>query len=98
MMPVIPHLINECLNKIGNKNNIKWPEVNKELIKSNNLNIAVQINGKKRTIIEIKRDTEEKEVLEKINKNELINKYIENKRIIKIIYVKNKILNIIVTS
>ena len=97
MMPVIPHLISECLNKIGNKNNIKWPEVNKELIKSDKLNIAVQINGKKRTIIEIKRDTEEKEVLEKINENELINKYIKNKKIIKIIYVKNKIINIIVT-
>ena len=64
-------------------------------IKSNNV---IQINGKKRGILEIIRGTEEREILNRINKNKLLKKYIENKKILKTIYVKEKIINIITSS
>jgi leucyl-tRNA synthetase len=68
MMPVTPHLINECLHKIYYDNNVKWPEVEKEFIQSNKSNIVIQINGKKRAILEIIRGTEERDILKKLIK------------------------------
>ena len=44
--PVLPHLSNECLNIFKIKN-YKWPEINKELLIEEKVNIVVQINGKK---------------------------------------------------
>ena len=98
MMPVAPHLINECLHKVHSSNNVKWPEVEKEFIQSDKSNIVVQINGKKRAILEIDRGTEEQDIIKTINKNKLLEKYIENKKILKTIYVKDKIINIIIGS
>ena len=98
MMPVAPHLINECLHKVHSSNNVKWPEVEKEFIQSDKSNIVVQINGKKRAILEIDRGTEEQDIIKTINKNKLLEKYIENKKILRTIYVKDKIINIIIGS
>ena len=98
MMPVAPHLINECLHKVHSSNIVKWPEVEKEFIQSDKSNIVVQINGKKRAILEIDRGTEEQDIIKTINKNKLLEKYIENKKILKTIYVKDKIINIIIGS
>ena len=49
MSPVVPHLTSECLDKLKNKNPLKWPEVKIEYLKSDELLIVIQINGKKET-------------------------------------------------
>ena len=95
MMPVIPHLANECLVKIDKKEKIKWPTVKKELIENTTAIIVIQVNGKKRSIISVKKNLEEKMILEKIKQDKLIEKYIKNKEIFRTIYVKDKIINII---
>jgi len=96
MMPVIPHLIMECLEKINSENQIKWPKINEKVKVSDKVNIVFQINGKKRSIIQSEKNIKESELMEKINTTENIKKYFENKKILKIIYVPNKIINIIV--
>ena len=96
MSPVIPHITSECLSKIGFKNNIVWPQVIKEYLKTNEMIIVIQINGKKRNTIELTNEIEENELIEKIKKLKLVDKYIENKKIIKTIYVKNRLINIII--
>ena len=63
MNPFIPHFSNECLNTI-NINQINWPKVSKEDLIEEDINFVVQINGKKRTILKVKRDMVEKEILE----------------------------------
>ena len=95
MTPIIPHFSNECLNIIGAKE-FRWPEYDKSMLKENIINIVIQINGKKRGIIEAKRDISEKNLLELIFKDEKINKYIEKKEIIKKIFIPNKLMNIII--
>ena len=65
------------------------------MLKENIINIVIQINGRKRGIIESKRDINEKNLLELIFKDEKINKYIEKKEIIKKIFIPNKLMNII---
>ena len=96
MMPVIPHIANECLNSLDISSEIKWPEINqKYLIKSSN-EIVIQINGKKRNVISIDKDLDEKKIIQKIKETKVIDKYLKNKDLIKTIYVKNKIINYII--
>ena len=67
----------------------------KNLLKMS-INIAIQINGKKRGLLNLKKDTDQKELLSLIKKDEKLNKYLENKEIKKQIFVKNKIMNLII--
>ncbi len=60
MSPVIPHIINEC-SDVNNFDNLqKWPSVNKKYLEEETVSIVVQIGGKKKGIIETKKDTEQK--------------------------------------
>ena len=96
MMPVIPHITNECLEKINEKKDIEWPNIKNEFIENNIVNVVIQVNGKKRSIISVEKNLNEKDILEKIKQDKVIDKYIENKKIFRTIYVKNKIINIII--
>ena len=95
MMPIIPHFASECI--LMNKFNVNqtWPSYDESMLIEENVNIVVQINGKKRGIFEMKRDSSEKKVLLKIKEDKNLSKYLNNQDPKKIIYVKNKILNLI---
>ena len=95
MSPVIPHLANECLDLMGLEN-YDWPKVKKEFLQTDEREIVIQINGKKRGNITINKKTEENEILEKIKELDIIQKYIKDKEISKTIYVKERLINIIV--
>jgi len=94
MNPFIPHFSNECLNTI-NENQIKWPKISKEDLIEEDINFVVQINGKKRAILKVKRDMVEKEILEIIKLNLEIEKFLKEKTIKKSIFVPNRLINII---
>ena len=94
MNPFIPHFSNECLNTI-NENQIKWPEISKEDLIEDDINFVVQINGKKRGILKVKRDVVEKEILEIIKVNLEIEKFLKDQKIKKSIFVPNRLINII---
>jgi leucyl-tRNA synthetase len=96
MMPVIPHIINECLEKLNEKEIVKWPIVKKELIQNDVVNIVIQVNGKKRSIISVNKNIDEETLMKKIKKEKLIYKYTENKEILRTIYIKDKIINVII--
>ena len=94
--PIVPHLSNECLEQIGMNTELSWPSIKKEYLSLKSLNIVVQINGKKRDLLSVDKSLDEKEVLELINNNEKINKFLANKEIKKTIYVKDKLINLII--
>ena len=96
MMPIIPHFSNECLEDIGLNEIKEWPDVNKDLLIEKNTNYVIQINGKKRAVIKAKKDLTENELLNKLNNNIDLEKYIKDKNIKKKIFVPNKLINIIV--
>ena len=96
MLPIIPHFASECLENNNFELNKKWPEYSKELLLDDVVNIVVQINGKKRGLLNVERDIPENELLIKIKENQNIDKYLKNKKEKKIIFIKNKIINIIV--
>ena len=95
MQPVIPHFSSECLEILKEKN-IEWPKINEEIIREDKINLVIQINGKKRGLIKVNIDLPEDQVITAINKDEKITKFIEGKEIKRKIYVKNKLINIII--
>jgi leucyl-tRNA synthetase len=97
MNPVIPHFSNECLELFYQKEEIKWPKINEEILVENNKNFVVQINGKTRGIIEAKKDITEEDLLIKINQNSKLKNYVESKSIRKKIFIPEKLINIIVS-
>ena len=95
MNPFIPHFSNECLNTI-NENKINWPKISKKDLIEENINFVVQINGKKRAILNVKRDVVEKEILKIIKTNLEIEKFLKDQKIKKSIFVPNRLINIII--
>ena len=96
MMPIIPHFANECFDQLNINNNYKWPDVESGLLKKNKYDIVVQINGKKRDLLTFSKELSEKQILEKIMKSEKSSKYLIKEKIKKTIYIKNKLINIII--
>ena len=96
LIPFVPHLAHECLEKLGEKNTNRWPVVNSELNLNEKINIAIQINGKTKDVIEIKKDLGVKEVEIESKRSNKVNNSLSNKEIIKIIFVKNKIINYLI--
>ena len=97
--PFAPHITEELnsISKLGMEfANSKWPNYDEKKIILDELEIGVQVNGKLRSTIKIKKDAKKEEV-EKIALNDdKIKKYIEEKEIIKVIVVPNRIVNIVI--
>ncbi len=93
--PIIPHLANECMDDLKSEERNKWPIINKKILKEDNFNVVIQINGKKRDLMNFNKDMSEKEILIEINKNTKVQKFLTDKKIKKSIYIKNKLINLI---
>ena len=94
MIPFIPHLSNECLELLGCINKSEWPEINKDL--QDEIKFAIQINGKTKDVISIKKNLDQSLVMQSILNSSKAKKYIKDKKILKTIFVKNKIINYII--
>ena len=95
IFPVLPHFASECLSDLTIEE-IKWPLVNKDYLKNSNYKIVVQINGKKRLLFESNEDLDETNLVNKLREIKEIKKYIEKKDIFKTIFIKNKLINLII--
>jgi len=95
MTPVIPHFTNECIGNLISEKNLKWPKVDKKYLNTKKYTIVVQINGKKRGLIETEQQLEQVELLRNIKNKTDINKFFIEKEIGKVIFIKNKLINII---
>ena len=96
--PFIPHISEEIWSFIGGRGlcvNASWPKIKIKKIKTK-FNIAIQVNGKTRSILEVEDSFKESKIFEIANKDKKISKYIKNKVIIKKIYIPRKVLNIVI--
>ena len=94
MIPLTPHLAYECLEILKCDSAETWPNINRNL--TNDVKFAVQVNGKTRDIVLIKRDLSEEDVFKIVIKNSKAKKFVENKKIFKTIFIKDKIVNYII--
>ena len=93
--PIIPHFSSECLGKLDDEK-LEWPKFDLSLVKKENVNIVVQVNGKKRGIINTLPEILEDDLLKLISKDQSIMKYIDMNIIKRKIYIRNKLINIII--
>ena len=96
LVPFVPHLANECLQNLNAKSSHKWPEILQKEIANLKIKLVIQVNGKTRDVIEIDRDMEEKKVINLIRKKDKIKNFLKGKEIVKHIYIKNKLINLVV--
>ena len=96
MQPILPHFTSECLSMINITTNITWPSYDENLIKDDMIKIVVQINGKKREIIQMKKNLNEEDVVKIIFENNKLNNQLFNKTIKRKIFVKNRLINFII--
>ena len=85
----------------GNKDTMtykEWPKYDEILASEDEVEIAIQVNGKLRGSIKIAKDTEDQLVTKESLKLPKVSKQIENKEIIKVIYIKNKLINFVVPN
>mgnify|MGYP001254935461 CR=1 FL=1 len=97
--PMLPHLAEECwsmMNKRADLQKEPWPRtIDKYLIKTDT-NIVIQINGKRRGELKVATDLNEEEVMNEVYKIKNVSDTINNKKIKKVIFVPNKIINLVV--
>ena len=93
--PIIPHFSNECMNLL-NLEEMNWPKYDESQLIENKVKIVVQINGKKRALIETNRDISEQDLTKIINNDKALKKYLDNQTIKRKIFIKNKLMNIII--
>ncbi len=97
--PVCPHITEEIWQRMGYEGYVhesSWPEYDESKTILDVIELPIQVNGKLRATVEINREASEDEVYEKAVKDDVVAKYLENKNVVKKIYVKGRIFNIIV--
>ena len=99
LSPFAPHMTEEIWSTLGNEGSIataSWPVFDENLAKENTVTIAVQVNGKIRATFETAAEISEEEAKSKALSEENVQKYLEGKNPQKIIYVKGKLVSIVV--
>ncbi len=97
--PMVPHLAEECWSLTGGQNSLSeqaWPKVNEKYLESSDVTVVIQINGKRRGELSVEKDCSEKEIYSRLTNIKNINDALVGKNILKSIYVKNRILNIVI--
>ena len=99
LSPVAPHISEEIWCRLGHNDTITyeaWPTYDEAKLVEDTVEIPVQINGKVRATVEIPVESTEEEVKNIVHENSNIQAQLEGKNVVKEIYVKNKIYNIVV--
>ena len=96
--PAIPHFVSECLEDLKIEDKIYWPNLEKKYLHEDTIDYVIQINGKKRAILKEKRDIDQESLLNKVKSNNMSEKYLKNKSINKVIFVKNRLINLLVNE
>ena len=100
LAPFAPHLAEEIwMEVLGHKESIhleKWPEYDEKYLQEEMVDLVVQINGKTRDVLKVKRDMEEEKVKAVALASEKIKRHLEGKLVKKNIFISNRLINFIV--
>ncbi len=95
LIPFTPHIAHECLSKLQCTDMSVWPKISEKTLQKVNINLVIQIDGKTRDVISVKKDLEKSEIEKLSKETKKVGKYLSQKKIVKTIFVKNKIVNYI---
>ena len=97
--PFAPHMTEEIWERLGEKTEIAktpWPSYDEAKTIDDEIEVPVQVNGKLKTTVKVPKDIEQSDIDKVVEENEVIAKLLDGKTIVKKIYVKGKIYNIVV--
>ena len=100
MSPIVPHLTEEMWESLGNPFSIhkrEWPKYDSDLATYDEITLVVQVNGKLRDRIQAPADLEEERAKEMAFSSEKVEGYLQGKEVNKIIYIKGRLINIVVS-
>ncbi len=101
LAPFAPHIAEELWQRLGHAESLAyapWPAFDPALCVEDTVTVAVQVNGKLRATIDVSRGAAQQQVQDQAFADERIRKYVEGARIRKVIYVKEKLLNVVVAN
>ena len=99
LVPFAPHISSELWQQLGNDNFIEksgWPKWNEELLKTDEIQIIVQVNGKLRGKIKVSTDSGKDEIIAIAREEDNVLKFLQDKEVLKEIFVPNKLINFVV--
>lgn len=99
LAPFAPHFAEECWERLGHTTTVfdaGWPQWDEALVVSNEIELPVQINGKTRSKVEVARGSDEATVLATAKADPTVQKFLDGKSVRKVIYVQDRLLNIVV--
>ncbi len=97
--PFAPHFAEECWERLGHDRSIfeaRWPEWDESLTVEETVELAVQVNGKTRGKVTVRRDATEEEAVAAANAEAAIRRFLDGKSVKKVILVPNRLLNLVV--
>ncbi|NRB38761.1 MAG: leucine--tRNA ligase [Pseudomonadales bacterium] len=98
LAPIAPHICHELWHAFGHENDVidqAWPEVDEAALVKSSVEVVIQVNGKLRGKVEVAIDSTQEAMLELANNMENVNKFTDGKTVRKVIWVPNKLLNIV---
>ncbi len=99
LAPFTPHIAEELWSKLKHKKSIfmeSWPKSDPKLIQKETFELVIQINGKVRDKVEVNTDISEEEAKNLVLKQEKVKKWLGDKEIKKVIFVKERLINIVI--
>ena len=99
LVPFAPHISNELWQQLGNDDFIEksgWPKWSEEFLKTDEIQIIVQVNGKLRGKIKVSANSEKDEILAAAKAEDNVSKFLQDKEILKEIFIPNKLINFVV--
>jgi len=100
LAPMTPHIAEEMWEMLGHSNGLStsaWPVANAELAKDDEVEVPVQVNGKLRGKLSVAAGIAQENLVKLALAEHVVAQYIDGKRIVKIVYVPNKLLNFVVS-
>ena len=99
LAPYAPHIAEELWSVLGHETSIfeaRWPAYDERLTSAGDVEIAVQVNGKLRSRLTVPRGMAEKDVLDRVLADEAVKKFVDGKKVKKVIYVQDRLVNLVV--
>jgi leucyl-tRNA synthetase len=101
LTPIVPHIAEELWQMMGNKtaiSDVSWPEYDKNIASEEEITVVIQINGKLRSRMTIAIGEDVEKIKAGALADERIKALIKNAQVVKVIYVPNKLVNIVIAS
>jgi leucyl-tRNA synthetase len=99
LAPFAPHFAEENWERLGHEGSIfgtRWPQWDERLVVEDQVEVVIQVSGKTRSRVSVPRDAEQGAVLAAAQEDAAVRRFTEGKEVRKVVYVPNRLLNLVV--